>query len=247
MPHSPHLSEATFRPVFGSVQSVSVPAKWGRGEAAPFITISRQAGAGAKVWAEMLIQRLNAVESSLAPNATAEDVPQWTAWDRELVEKVATDLGTSKELIDGLTDANRNWLDRFFDDIYSSYEHHHASEFAIYRRVASTVAAMAQRGRVIIVGRGGAYITSGMPGGLHLRLVAPLKDRIANIEKRLGYSHKKAVEYVTTTDRARDKFCREHFGNAAFAPETFDITFNTSTVSIEQMIECIVACMRIRK
>jgi cytidylate kinase len=233
--------ETAFRPVFGSVQSVTVPPKWAHAAGAPFITISRQAGAGAKTWADMLIERLNSVEASRAGDQ--EDVPTWSAWDRELVEKVAADLGTSKELINELTDANRSWLDRFFDDVSSSYGIHHASEFAIYRRVASTIRAMAQRGRVIIVGRGGVYITRGMPGGLHLRLVAPLSDRITNVEKRFGYSHKKAVEYVATTDKARDKFCREHFGSAAFTPEAFDITFNTSAVSIEQMIECIVACV----
>jgi cytidylate kinase len=236
-----------FRPVFGSVQSVTVAPKWAHGGPAPFITISRQAGAGAKVWAEMLIERLNAVEASHAGSPAPEDVPRWTAWDRELVEKVAADLGTTQDFIDGLTDASRGWLDRFFDDISASVEIHHANEFAIYRRVASTIRALAQRGRVIIVGRGGVYLTRDMPGGLHLRLVAPLADRIANIEKRFGYSQKQAAEYVATTDKSRDKFCRQHFPGALFAPEAFSMTFNTSAMSIEQMIDCIVACLAHQK
>src|SRR5687768_505403 len=65
----------------------------------PFVTISRQCGAGGKSLAEALVKRLNA--SSTGPNT-------WTSWDRELVEKVATDHHISQELIDAVTETGRS-------------------------------------------------------------------------------------------------------------------------------------------
>ena len=239
-----HLPQAPFRPVVASLNVNTIPVKPLKeperpAPAQPFVTISRQAGAGAKILAEDLVNRLNMIENEL---------PQrWTSWDRELVEKVASELGTRKDLVEGLTESDHNWLQQFFDDLSASYDFHHASEFRIYRRVASTIRALAQSGRVVIVGRGGVHITRDLPGGLHLRLVAPLEHRIQTMMKRLDTTYERAKEYVTTTDRAREKFDRQHFSGSLFSPDTFSITFNTSAVSAEQMVDAVVAALGVKQ
>jgi cytidylate kinase len=239
MIHTIHTPRFSLQPVLGSLRVQSMAGAGGKpgssAPAVPFITISRQAGAGAKALADSLVERLNAIEG--------DEERRWTSWDRELVEKVAADLGTSRDLIDELTEKNHNWLERFFADLCTSSEARHASEFKIYRRVASTIRALAQAGRVVIVGRGGVYITRDIPGGLHLRLVAPRADRVTAMAERRGFSLEQAEEFVTETDRARESFCREHFAGAVFGPEIFSITFNTSRVSVDQMIDCAVRCV----
>ncbi len=51
----------------------------------------------------------------------------------------------------------------------------------------------------------------------------------------------------TETDRAREKFDREHFSGSFFLPETFSITFNTSLVSAEQMVDAVVAALGVKQ
>jgi hypothetical protein len=48
----------------------------------PFVTISRQAGAGGRTLAKALAERLTEIDPSDRP---------WAAWDGELVEKVAAE------------------------------------------------------------------------------------------------------------------------------------------------------------
>src|SRR5690554_5620412 len=67
----------------------------------PFITISREVGAGAHELAHRLVEHLNEVDPGEVP---------WTAWDRELVEKVAADHNISQELIESLGTREYNWL-----------------------------------------------------------------------------------------------------------------------------------------
>ncbi|MGD1277695.1 MAG: cytidylate kinase-like family protein [Tepidisphaeraceae bacterium] len=227
---------ATLRPVLAAIRSQPFvhPGSTAK-SVAPFVTISRSAGAGGKQLAEALVDRLTAMDPAGQP---------WTSWDRELVEKVAADHGISRDLIESITEINRTWLDRFFDDIATNFASSHASEFKVYRRVASTIRALAQAGHVVVVGRGGVYITRDMPGGVHVRLVAPLEQRIANIAHRMGYSHEQAARYVRDTDRAREHFCREHFLGELFAPERFSVTFNTSMLSTDQIVDCIVTLLK---
>ena len=74
------------RPVMAALKTVSIPAHWhaeGQHSALPFVTISRQAGAGGWTLAQELAAALNIPERN--------EARRWTSWDRELVEKVADD------------------------------------------------------------------------------------------------------------------------------------------------------------
>lgn len=59
-----------------------------------------------------------------------------------------------------------------------------------------TIRALAISGRAVIVGRGGVFLTAGMPGGIHLRIVAPVRHRITHMAERDGISQEAAAEKV---------------------------------------------------
>jgi cytidylate kinase len=208
-------------------EQAAVPA-----DAVRFITISRQAGAGAKQFAARLAERLNARSS---------DGPRWTSWDRELVEKIAQDDHLSTELIDSLTEHSRSWVDQLLADVGSTVSKHVPDDFRIYRRVAQAIRALAQHGRVIVVGRGGMCITRDMRGGLHIRLVAPLEHRINALVGRYMISRTEAAGVVHGIDLGRADFYRHFFPEMRFAPEQFSVTFNTSAVTEDQLLSAIVA------
>src|SRR5690606_37104 len=122
------LKVSQIHPILGSIRSAAVPPREGSEprppQRRPFVTISRQAGAGAWTLAQELVAHLNEVDRGAVP---------WTCWDRELVEKVAADHNISAELVESLERGSRSWL----MDLLSGFSFHEGTDqFAVYRRVA---------------------------------------------------------------------------------------------------------------
>lgn len=222
------------RPIMASIRTTAVPVSERVGEEhhppSPFITISRQAGAGAWTLAQRLVDQLNSVESG---------EPPWTGWDRELVEKVAADHRIAAELVESLEDATHSWMGDLFAGLSFTEHPELADEARVYNRVATTIRALAQAGHVVIVGRGGVLITRNMPGGIHIRLIAPLDYRIANMARQFKCTKESARSWVHQMDRNRQQFYRRYWAGTPLTDETFALTLNAGLLSEEQMIRCI--------
>lgn len=203
-------------------------------EPARFVTISRQAGAGGRSLGRRLVERLNAAQRLERP---------WACWDRELLEKVAADHHVSKSLIEAAMDGpGRTW----FQQLMASLPWAHApgeggslDEYQIYRRVAQTVRALASAGRVVIVGRGSVYATADMPGGVHVRLIAPLEHRIRHMMRLNHLSREQAEQYVSRHDREREVFHRRYWPTDALLPEIFTLTLNAAAIPEDSLVECV--------
>jgi cytidylate kinase len=197
---------------------------------APFVTISRQAGAGARTLANSLAARLNARCPGELP---------WTVWDNELVERVAAEHHLPVSRVAALEDQRPSWLEEALESLAVSGPP--ATEAAVYRRVATTIRVLAQVGRVIVVGRGGAYVTADLPGGVHVRLVAPVEHRVAAAARALKLSLPEAADWVKEKDQAREAFYRRHWPTRSLTPEDFTATFNTAAVSNDRSVESVVS------
>jgi cytidylate kinase len=226
--------ESHLHPILGSLRLTGAPYR-DRAEPTPvvlpFVTISRQAGAGGTTLAQRLVERLNAAD----PDAERP----WTCWDRELVERVAGDHHISQALIDSLEDVHRTWLEDFFAGLSFDDAAEQPDELVVYHRVAATVRALAQHGRVVVVGRGGVCITRSMPGGVHVRLVAPQKHRVAFMMRKFNVSQDVAAEQVRQLDRNRELFYRRYWPTHPLAAEMFTVTLNTADLAENQLVECL--------
>lgn len=199
----------------------------GIGPPTRFVTISRQAGSGGKTLAKELALALTGLEP---PDQV------WSAWDHELVEKVAADHDIPEPLVDALEDGAHPWFGDFLKSL-SSAPHH--GEAKIYRRFALAARTLAAAGRAVIVGRGGVFVTAGIEGGVHVRLVAPLDHRVQRMSDRLQVSLDKAAEHVREVDRNREHFYERHWPDKRVVPETFTITLNTSRLSDGEIVSCL--------
>ncbi len=231
MPLRDSLSALQFHihPILGSLHTTTVPI---HGEPPPekpilpFITISRQAGAGGRTLADNLVEYLGQRDRG---------DPPWTAWDKQLVEKVAADHHISRRLIESLEQTSRSWLEELFGGLQGDME-----ELAVFRRTAQSIRALAQVGRAVIVGRGGVHLTRQMPGGIHLRLIAPLESRIARVMEEQQLTREKAARWIHDTDHARHVFHKRYFPRYSFdALEIYSLTINTGRVDDEQMVRCV--------
>jgi cytidylate kinase len=222
------------RPILGDLRTVPIPAKAATEERTiePFITISREAGTGAWTLAQQLVEALNQNHPHERP---------WTCWDKELVEKVATDFKLSEQLIESMGDSSHSWLDDFLTGLsYGPSE----DEARVYGRVAATIRALAQAGRVVIVGRGGVFITRKMPAGIHVRLVAPWDYRVKFTAKTSNISDKDAAAHIRQLEKNRAAFYRRYWAKESLGAENFTITMNAAKIELRAMIEIIRALAR---
>ena len=198
----------------------------------PFVTISRQAGAGGRSLARVLADRLNQLDPADHP---------WTVWDRELVEKVAQEEHIPVSLVESLEieGPRRSVFQDFLASLSARNDAADLDEFQVYRRVAHAVRGLARAGRAIIVGRGGVYATADLPGGVHVRLVAPLQDRVTQMAGVLGVSEEEAAAEVRRLDRHRETFHRRYWHDRALLPEIFTLTLNTAALGDQQMVDCV--------
>ena len=199
----------------------------------PFFTISRQAGAGGEPLAHRLSERLNLVE----PGERL-----WSSFDRELVERVASDHNLSAELFESIGQGGRTWLEDVFEAM-TTRPLMRTGELELYRMVAETVLALAEAGRVVLVGQGAAFITQQRTGGIHVRLVAPLSHRIETTAWARQLTRREALEYIRRTERRRELFFRRFWPNQSLSAESFTVTFNTAHSRTDQQVDALIAML----
>ena len=198
-----------------------------------FVTVSRQAGAAGRTFARELVEKLNSLPHDRL----------WACWDQELVEKVSKDYDIEKALVAQLEQNPHNWVVEVLEG-FTTPDKRHPDEMIVYRRVAMVVRALAEAGNAVIVGRGGAFLTADIPGGLHVRLVAPRIRRIAHVAEREGISEREAATKLTQMERARDAFYKRHWPDRALGPEEFTVTFNSDKLSIPQIVQAVLPMLQ---
>ena len=201
-----------------------------------FVTISRQPGAGAVSLAHRLAERLR---------QQGED--DWSAWDRELLEKVSAEHGIPKEVLERIGNRHQSWV----DDMVQSFQMNGLSpevmEFRAYKHVVLAIRALAAAGHAIIVGQGGNFVTESMPQAIHVRLIAPLEYRIENLAKSEQVPLHTAAERVAIIDNRRAEFYKKYWQGRKLMPEMYDLTLNSAKMSPEEIVECILPIIRLRQ
>ncbi|MGN6369912.1 MAG: AAA family ATPase [Phycisphaerae bacterium] len=208
----------------------------------PFITISRQAGAGGRTLARGLVERLNRLAHTSVEDSAVEPSP-WQGFDRELVERIAQDHHLSTELIESLEYSSQSWLQELLTG-FSLSDSAGAGEVSIVRRMAQTIRALAQAGNVVLVGYGGVFITRDMPCGIHVRVVAPLELRVEWLVKTRGIDAKHARREIEILDAQRDAFFRRYWPKHPLTPELFHLGLNSGLMNEEQMVDCVLPLVK---
>ena len=101
------------------------------------------------------------------------------------------------------------------------------------RMLNQVVRAVALHGNVVILGRSGYAILSGLADVLHVRLQAPLEDRIEMTRNEHKLTLDEAAVLVKEKDRVRTSFIESFYHVPWEASHAFDIAINTAVVPLE--------------
>lgn len=182
------------------------------------ITISRQFGAGGREVAKRLAQALG-----------------WELLDRELLHQAAQIEHVPDLELEQLDEKAMNMADHFrLGPSHRAYLH----------GLKTAVEQAAQRGNVILVGRGARYLLDSMQGSFHLRLVAPRDWRARRIADLEGLTLDQALTRCAEMERGRDCFNRCFFGSKAVLSADHDLVVNTGRVPLDDVTAVVAAIVR---
>jgi cytidylate kinase len=100
------------------------------------------------------------------------------------------------------------------------------------------VLAVAEKGRVVIVGRGANFILP-PEDTFRVRIVAPLELRIQNLMSRYDIPLNEAKRRIRRTETDRRAFVRKHFHADIDDPVNYDLVINAGSLTIEAAVGAI--------
>jgi cytidylate kinase len=122
-------------------------------------------------------------------------------------------------------------LDKVYDHKPKVWELFNENSVATIEMMNQTIAAVAARGNVVIVGRGGFRVLAGMADVLNVFVKAPDDVRAARIAKRDDITVEEAAKEIKDDDALRARFARL-FYSADWADEAqFDLVVDTGADS----------------
>jgi cytidylate kinase len=165
------------------------------------LTLSREIGAG---------------DTGFAP--TLGDHLCLRVYDRELLEQEAVRLGVPEAELEKVDEQPAGIFQRFRPgSLYQRY----------FEALGQFMKELAERGDVLLVGRGGSRFLRDHPTAFHVRLVAPLNVRLQRVMEHRWVREAQARKLIAESDGRRRRFYEDYFGADWSSPLEYHVTVNT--------------------
>jgi len=215
------------------------------------ITLSRSYGSGGDEIALRLAERLG-----------------YTLFDKRIIDQTAADVGLSEEEVVDFSEENHrvtSFFERLFErtpvfgqsgfwgeEFSGVYlpEQVRMSEDTMMALVQKAVLSAHRMGGMIIVGRGGQVILKDETDVLHLRIDAPMEERIQRVKEQLkevahAYSatidaRREAQDRILERDRASADYLKRYYNVDWNDPMLYHMMINTGRISIAKAVDIVV-------
>lgn len=203
----------------------------------PVVTLSRELGCPSKKIAQKLMEKLNASGQKFQ-----KEIP-WRWISKEIMEESARELGVDLAEIQYVFEYKQHGV---LEDLLLSHSRKfYKTDRKIRNTIARVIRNFGEEGNAIIVGRGGVAITKDIPKSLHIHLEAPLEWRALRTSEKHNISIEEARKYALDIDAKRKQF-RDYFEGKGSDYTRFDMKFNCMTLDVDEVVDGIVAMMKIR-
>jgi peroxiredoxin/cytidylate kinase len=187
------------------------------------ITISRQAGSGGDEIAEKVSELLG---YAYFDKGLLMNVAKCIGVSEEDIADFSEDVYTVKSLVDKILLREKPAAISIIqkgDEVISKT----LDEEKCLSVIQTVINSLAGRGNAVIVGRGGQAILKHKVGVLHVRIIAPLTDRIERIMKTKALTKEAAQKLIEDHDRASAEYLHRFYGISWDDPAIYDIILNT--------------------
>jgi cytidylate kinase len=195
------------------------------GPAALTVAVSRESGARGGTIARRVGRKLG-----------------WQVFDQELLEYMAQDSGVNPGVFDNLSAPLAAWAEGRLRQLVEGDE---ATPHPSLVNLARVVLALAAQGNVVLIGRGAGNLLP-HESTLHVRIVAPLPERVAYMAQWLRLTEEEAAARVRLRDDRRADFLSSHFHRQPGDVYQYDLILNSSLLGEEVCAELIAQAARAR-
>ncbi len=172
---------------------------------------------------------LQAFSSYLSSQAAAQEKayqtqqPSITISRRNLAKQVLSDHELPQNLERFVIEDARLPVEAIVEELLGL----HPTQWTLVQHTTKTILRLASLGRAILVGRGAEAITSRLPFVFHVRLVAPLENRIQHASRYYSLTEENAAKMIKEADHARRRYLRRYFDADVDDPLLYDVVLNT--------------------
>ena len=194
------------------------------------ITLSREYGAGAGQLARRLGAELG-----------------WPVFDEEIPRAAAQRLGIPDDSLDEWDEHAPRFLESIGHALLLGSPEVMVDPAYARRPAARDVAdatrevllERAARPPVIVVGHGAQVLLQDRPRTLHLRLVAPIEDRVRRVVERRACVADEAVEICHAVDRDRVHYVQQFLHRDVRDPQLYALQINTGVVTMDDAVRLV--------
>ena len=189
----------------------------------PFITVARDPGSGGRPIADRLAKKLG-----------------FEFYDEQFVTEIAKSAKARSEILREVDERSRSQVD---DLIHNVLNPEYISERRYIKHLCKVVLHRARKGKVVLLGRGANFITPNA-FGFHVRITAPYRVCVSRAVQFEGVSHKKARNIIGKITAERAAFVRQYFGKNIFNCKYYDLTLNTTYMTLDDAVETIITAFK---
>jgi len=192
----------------------------------PYLVMSRETGSDAESLAQAIAAQCG-----------------WKMLDRELLDYMAEHEHFSRLALDFVDERTVAWFHEVFGKLLDKGL---VSQAEYVTRMGKLVLLAAQHESTIFIGRGIQFMLPRQLG-LRVRIIAPLKQRIATIMAKRQCGEREAKSFIETTDHERAQFVQRYFHRDVADPDLYDLIVNLAHIPREDAVDVIAtAAMRHR-
>ncbi len=187
-----------------------------------WVSISRQMGSGGSLLARAIGERLG-----------------WGVLDRELVAEIARGMHRPEPVVAAHDEHPSGPLDDYLSYLIVPGD---PGQNRFIEEMVSTIRSIAKTRNAVIVGRGANWFL-GSEGGLRLRIVAPVEQRVELLSQRIGISPAEAARRLHEADAEQRTFIRQAFGREIDDPLGYDLIMNLGTIPLDAATDVVLAAL----
>lgn len=189
----------------------------------PWLTVSRQVGAGGTALAERVARSLG-----------------WQVFDREIVDSISRNEPVRERILSQLDERAVGSLSDWLGHLLVPES---LTRGAYLKEMMQVLWAVARQGRAVLLGRGANWLLD-PPYGLRVRLIAPVDERVRSVARDRGISPERARHAVREDDAQKARFVRQVYDRDIEDPLGYDLVLNTGGLDPDTVLHVVQTTLR---
>jgi cytidylate kinase len=195
--------------------------------AEPFVTISRETGAGGIQFGDLLVDYLNKYDTQRKND--------WKIFDKNLLEQITKEHDLPSEMAKYIPEKKISQMQDMLEQLFSL----HPSEQSLIRKASNTILHLALLGDVVLIGRGSNIITKDLSGGIHLRLIDTMDKKIKNIQDIFNLSKSEAIKFIKKENKERKLYLKKYLNSNIEDPASYSLVINLNRFSTDEAVNLV--------